>query len=77
MEESLGLGKKSYGAETDTEIWSWFLLPIPKPVFGRTLVWTVESVPRLFLLGSLQDSEWCTKLEASWCCSALHQALSK
>ena len=35
MEESLGLGKKSYG--TDTETWSWFWLPIPKPGFGRTL----------------------------------------
>ena len=38
MEESLGLGKKSSGAETDTETWSWFRLPIPKPGFGRTLV---------------------------------------
>ena len=37
MEESLGLGKKSSGAETDTETWSWFRLPIPKPGFGRTL----------------------------------------
>ena len=37
MEESLGLGKKSYGTETDTETWSWFRLPIPKPGFGRTL----------------------------------------
>jgi hypothetical protein len=38
MEESLGLGKKSYGTETDTETQSWFRLPIPKPGFGRTLV---------------------------------------
>ena len=38
MEESLGLGKKSSGAETDTETWSWFRLPIPKPGFGCTLV---------------------------------------
>ena len=37
MEVSLGLGKKSYGAETDTETQSWFRLPIPKPGFGRTL----------------------------------------
>jgi hypothetical protein len=37
MEESLGLGKKSYGTETDTETQSWFQLPIPKPGFGRTL----------------------------------------
>ena len=37
MEESFGLGKKSYGTETDTETWSWFRLPIPKPGFGRTL----------------------------------------
>jgi hypothetical protein len=37
MEESLGLGKKSYGTETDTETRSWFRLPIPKPGFGRTL----------------------------------------
>ena len=39
MGESLGLGKKSSGPETDTETWSWFRLPIPKPGFGRTLVW--------------------------------------
>jgi hypothetical protein len=37
MEESLGLGKKSYVTETDTETQSWFRLPIPKPGFGRTL----------------------------------------
>ena len=36
MEESLGLGKKSYGPETDTDTSSWFWLPIPKP--GRTLL---------------------------------------
>ena len=35
--KSLGLGKKSYGTETDTETRSWFRLPIPKPGFGRTL----------------------------------------
>ena len=38
MGESLGLGKKSSGPETDTETWSWFRLPIPKPGFGRTLL---------------------------------------
>ena len=38
MEESLGLGKKSGGTVTDTETWSLFRLPIPKPGFGRTLV---------------------------------------
>ena len=37
MEESLGLGKKSYGTETNTETQSWFRLPIPKLGFGRTL----------------------------------------
>ena len=37
MEESLGLGKKSYGTETDTQTQSWFWLPIPKPGFGCTL----------------------------------------
>ena len=37
MEESLGLGRKSYGTETGTETQSWFRLPIPKPGFGRTL----------------------------------------
>ena len=37
MEESLGLGKKSYG--TDTETQSWFRLPLPKPGFGRTLLY--------------------------------------
>ena len=37
MEESLGLGKKSYGTETHTKTQSWFRLPIPKPGFGRTV----------------------------------------
>ena len=37
MEESIGLGKKSSGPETDTETWSWFRLPIPKPGLGCTL----------------------------------------
>ena len=37
MEESLCLGKKSNGTETDTETQSWFPLPIPKSGFGRTL----------------------------------------
>ena len=37
MGESLGLGKKSSGPETDNETWSWFRLQIPKPGFGRTL----------------------------------------
>ena len=38
MEESLGLGKKSSGPETDTKTWSWFRLPIPKLGFGHTLI---------------------------------------
>ena len=38
MEKSLDSGKKSYGTETDTETWSWFRLPIPKPGFSRTLL---------------------------------------
>ena len=38
MEERLSLGKKSYGTKTGTETQSWFLLPIPKPGFGRTLL---------------------------------------
>ena len=42
MGESLGLGKKSSGPETDTETWSWFRLPIPKPGFGRTLTYCRE-----------------------------------
>ena len=42
MEESLGLGKKSYGTETDTETQSWFRLPILKPGFGRTLLSTAQ-----------------------------------
>jgi hypothetical protein len=33
IEESLGLGKKSYGTESDTETQSWVRLPIPKPGF--------------------------------------------
>ena len=41
IKESLGLGKKSSGAEADTETWSWFRLPIPKPGFGRTLLYTM------------------------------------
>ena len=40
MEESLGLGKKSYGPETDKKTWLW--LPIPKPGFGRTLKYGSE-----------------------------------
>ena len=42
MGESLGLGKKSSGPETDTETWSWFRLPIPKLGFGRTLMLTLS-----------------------------------
>ena len=42
MEESLGLGKKSSGPKTDTETWSWFRLPIPKPGFGRTLKYILQ-----------------------------------
>ena len=38
MEESLGLGKKSYSTETDTETQSWFRLTIRKLGFGRTLL---------------------------------------
>ena len=38
MGESLGLGKKSSGPETDTETWSWFPLTIPKPGLGCTLI---------------------------------------
>ena len=34
MGESLGLGKKSSGPETDTETSSWFRLPIPKLHLG-------------------------------------------
>ena len=30
VEESLGLGKKRYGTETDTKNWSWFQLLIWK-----------------------------------------------
>ena len=35
---SFGLGRKSLSTDTDTETWSQFRLPIPKPGFGRTLV---------------------------------------
>ena len=38
IEESFGIGKKSYGTETDTKTQSWFRLPILKPGFGRTLI---------------------------------------
>ena len=48
MEESFDIGKKSYGTETDTETWSWFQLPIPKPGFGRTLVWWEHIRKRFF-----------------------------
>ena len=37
---SFGLGRKSLG--TDTETWSQFRLPIPKPGFGRTLLLIIE-----------------------------------
>ena len=55
MEESFGIGKKSYGTETDTETWSWFWLPILKPGFGRTLglsyiITTVPIFQILYLL---------------------------
>ena len=43
MGGSLGLGKKSYGTNTETQ--SWFWLPIMKPGFSRTLsVTTLTSV---------------------------------
>ena len=45
MEESLGLGKKSYGPETDTETWTWFQLPIPKLGFGRALLHSIPHIP--------------------------------
>ena len=35
---SFGLGRKSLGTDTDTETWSQFRLPMPKPGFGGTLV---------------------------------------
>ena len=38
MGESLGLGEKSSGPETDTKTWSWFWLPLPKPGFSSTLL---------------------------------------
>ena len=38
MEVSLGLGKKSYGTETDNETQSCFRLPIQKPSVGCTLI---------------------------------------
>ena len=49
MGESLGLGKKSSGPETDTETWSWFRLLIPKPGFGRTLLQGIRVLWRLQL----------------------------
>ena len=36
--------QKSLGSDTDTETWSWFRLPIPKPGFGRTLIWYSEFI---------------------------------
>ena len=50
MEESLGLGKKSYGTETDTETQSWFRLPIPQPGFGRTQRWSLHSFSEYIVL---------------------------
>ena len=44
MEKSLGLGKKSYGAKTDTETHSWYRLPIPKPGFSCTLLCITLSI---------------------------------
>ena len=48
MGESLGLGKKSYGTNTETQ--SWFWLPIPKPGFGRTLFTTTYFARSGYLL---------------------------
>ena len=49
MEESLGIGKRSYG--TDTETPSWFRLPIPKPGFGHTLRLRMSGNLTEYLLG--------------------------
>ena len=51
--KSFGLGKKSFGSDTDTKIGSWFRFSIPKPGFGRTLIctkaiWLVDNLTRLF-----------------------------
>ena len=35
LKKSLGFGKKSFGSDTKTKPWFWFL--IPKPGFSRTL----------------------------------------
>ena len=58
MEESLGLGKKSSGPETDTETWSWFRLPIPKPGFGRTLIGHTDRNNLVKL--AIQPSNFCS-----------------
>ena len=56
MEESLGLGKKSYGTKTDTETQSWFRLPIPKPGFGRTLLLRKNSLLKKVLMAVMKSA---------------------
>ena len=39
-EKKIGIGIKSFGSYTDTQIGPWFRFLIPKPGFGRTLIET-------------------------------------
>ena len=38
IEKKVLVSEKKIGSDTDTETGSWFRFPIPKPVFGRTLL---------------------------------------
>ena len=49
---SFGLGRKSSGTDTDTETWSQFRLPIPKPGFGSTLLWPPQKLLENIALAS-------------------------
>ena len=49
MEESLGLGKKSSGAETDTETWSWFWV---YTIVGSVQPWKLKTFSVFLLLFS-------------------------
>ena len=39
LKKSFGFLNKSFGFDNDTEIGPWFRFLIPKPGFGRTLLW--------------------------------------
>ena len=51
--ESLGLGRKSLGFNTDTETWSWFWFPIPKCGLGPERILILNTDTSVFF------AYWC------------------